>query len=466
MGMKASFILLGSLLSAVSVFPCISNVSISQPDFSIFYMHWTNGCPSGTFFRVKIKYEAENDFENINALLYRASDTSPFFTGFFINAVNRIDMSIYPSEDIVYTTTFTSFAAPPVLLPSVSPFERVEPRSLALQWDSDTMHGVTPYPKNPIGTTYEIQLATSVSYDSPIVQTMTHSETPDSVTVGCLSPETRYYARVRALNLEGVPTSFLALGSTVTLPAIPLPTIYSWAGGRWAVSLTAGDIPEEGGVFFSSAPLETPLSSSGLPKKIINANGKLASGDLRRRPIPEGLAEIQSSRVCPLRLQSTLGQPATLIFDVPSVGGWVNTGVGRVREETLSFFRLDLESDVWNKIPSQLIAGKLTASVKELGTLAVMGQEDVSLSDLRVSPNPFRQTSDSQITFSNLAERATLKVYTASGREIRRLEESDGDGILLWDGRNTSGSPVEPGVYIYHVESPGAERKGKVMVLR
>lgn len=449
-----------------TAFPCISNVSISQPNFSIFYMHWTNGCPSGTFFRVKIKYEAENDFENISALLYRASDTSPFFTGFFINAVNRIDMSKYPSEEFVYTTTFTSFAAPPVLLPSVSPFERVEPRSLALQWDSDTMHGVTPYPKNPIGTTYEIQLATSVSYDSPIVQTMTHSDTPDSVTVGCLSPETRYYARVRAVNLEGVPTGFLSLGSTVTLPAVPAPTLYSWAGGRWGASLAVGEIPEEGRVFFSSAPLVNPMSSQTLPEKILAANNKRGGADVRRRPLPGGLVEIQTSRVCPVKWEATLERSADLVYEVDSTGGWVEAGSGRVREETLSFFRLDTGASVWNKIPSRLEGGKLTATVHELGTLAVMGQEDVSLSDLRVSPNPFRQNADPFITFSNLAERATLRIYTASGREIRRLEESDGDGILLWDGRNTSGNPVEPGVYVYRVESPGAEKKGKVIVLR
>jgi flagellar hook assembly protein FlgD len=108
----------------------------------------------------------------------------------------------------------------------------------------------------------------------------------------------------------------------------------------------------------------------------------------------------------------------------------------------------------------------VTATVTELGTLAVMGQEDVSLQDLRVSPNPFRLGSDTEVTFANMAEQATLRIFTASGREVRRLEETDGDGVLRWDGKNSSGDSVSPGVYLYHVQSPGAEKKGKVMVLR
>ncbi|MBK8574432.1 MAG: hypothetical protein IPN90_01720 [Elusimicrobia bacterium] len=403
---------------------------------------------------------------NIDNSLYSASDTSPFFTGFFINAVNRIDMSIFPSESVVFSTTFTSHAAPPVLLPSVSPFSTVEPRSISLRWDSDTMNGVTPYPQNPLGTTYEVQLATSASFISPIVQMVIRTGSPDKTTVSCLSPETRYYARVRAINLEGIPTAFLSLGSTVTLSAGPVPTVYSWAGARWGLSLATGEIPDEGALLFNSTPLVNPMSSPGLPEKILAANSKMEGADLRRRPIPDGLVEIQASRGCPVIMDAVLDHPATLIFDVTSLESGADTGYGRVRLDTLSFFRLDAGSNVWNKVPSWLEGGKLKASVKELGTLAVMGREDVSLFDLRVFPNPFRQNTDPYVTFANLAERATLQILTSSGREVRRLEEEDGDGILLWDGRNSSGHSVEPGVYVFHVESPGAEKNGKMMVLR
>jgi hypothetical protein len=57
-----------------------------------------------------------------------------------------------------------------------------------------------------------------------------------------------------------------------------------------------------------------------------------------------------------------------------------------------------------------------------------------------------------------------LTLYSAAGTPVRTLEESDGDGRLLWDTRNTSGEPVAPGVYFYLLESPSEKRKGRVMI--
>jgi hypothetical protein len=231
--------------------------------------------------------------------------------------------------------------------------------------------------------------------------------------------------------------------------------------------LTVGEVSEADVLLYSEEPLSHPLSSYVLPDKILAANSKLEKkGDPLRRPLLGGLVEIQTSRSCPARLDSDLAHPATLVFNVGDSQDRIEMGAGLVRKRSLSFYRLDLEKEVWNKIPSQVKNGQVTATVKELGTLAVMGQEDVSLQDLRVSPNPFHQGTDTHITFANLSERATVKIFTPAGREVRRLEESDGDGLMLWDGRNSSGDAVEPGVYVYHVESPGSEKQGKVMVLR
>ncbi|MBK8574430.1 MAG: T9SS type A sorting domain-containing protein [Elusimicrobia bacterium] len=231
--------------------------------------------------------------------------------------------------------------------------------------------------------------------------------------------------------------------------------------------MAVGEIKEEDHILFNETPSENSLYSPSLPEKISAANAKLENeGDSRRRPLPKGLVEIQASRACPAQLDPVLEQPGTLTYTLPTVGDRVDSRNGLVRVETLSFYRLDSVAGVWNKIPSRIEGNKLTATVKELGTLAVMGQEDVSLQDLRVSPNPFHQGTDAHITFANLAERATVRVFTSSGREVRSLEETDGDGLLQWDGKNSSGNSVEPGVYVYHVESPGAEKKGKVMVLR
>ncbi len=460
-----SFLFLGAAFLATSrAFPCISNVSVEQSDFEVFALNWTNGCPEGTRLWLTVFYVPSPTFYNSTYFNINASDGFLNVRIFYLNSVNRLEIKRRDNESVVFSSTFTSLAAPPVI--SSSPFLHVGSRAVSLQWDSDTRdHG--PIFKNPKGTLYEIQLSTMSSFDFPVVQTVTHGDFPDTATVGCLSPETRYYARVRAINRAGIPTDFLTLGSTFTLPAVPPSTVFSWGGGRWGLSLSAGEITGEDQIFYNDAPLESPLLSVSLPGQILAANSKLENtGDLRRRPLPQGLVEIQASRACPVKLDPTLEHPATLTYALSTGGDQVDTGVGLVRRDTLRFYRLDADAGVWNKIPSRIEGNKVAASVQELGTLAVMGQEDVSLQDLRVSPNPFHQGTDANVTFANLSERATLKLFTPSGREVRRLEETDGDGILLWDGKNGSGNSVEPGVYIYRVESPGAEKRGKVMVLR
>ncbi len=445
-------------------FPCISNVSVEQSHFEEFDLKWTNGCSSGTLLDLSIIYAPSPTFRKDGYYALNASDGLKTVGLFYLNSENRLEIREQNSNAVVSAFTFYSLAAPPVL--SSPTFSDVTARGVSLQWDSETM-AAGPIFKNPKGTLYEIQMSTTASFDSPVNLTVSHGSSPDTATVGCLSPETRYFARVRAINRAGVPTDFLLLGSTVTLSDTPAPTVFSWTGNRWVLSLSAGELTGEDQLLSSEDPLERPLLSPALPGNISAANEKLQrAGEVRWRPVPGGLMEIQASRACPVQLDPQLEQPAQLTYTPPTSEDHVETGAGPVRRDTLSFYRLDAEAGMWNKIPSRVEGGKVTATVRELGTLAVMGQEDVSLQDLRVSPNPYHQGTDAHITFANLSERATVKIFTPAGREVRSLEETDGDGILFWDGKNGSGNSVEPGVYVYHVKSPGAEKKGKVMVLR
>lgn len=446
-------------------FPCVSNVSLTQPDFVKFFLYWTDGCSPGTNLILRAKYSREPSIVSTPVLVPSSSETRHVLF-FFLNSENVVEVRRAEDDSLLHATTFTSLAAPPILRSTGTPFAEVEPRSLTLEWDSDTFPQGPIY-KNPPGTIYEVQLATSATFDFPITKTVAPPSSPTATSIGCLSPETTYYSRVRAINRVGIPTDFLFLGSTMTHPSVTLPVSYMWMGDRWKLSLSVGELSDEDVIHFNGTPLTTPLSSPMLPEKIGTANEKLkGEADPRRRPLSNALVEIQASRACPATLKQELNHTANLAYAFVSSGGQVDTGAGFVRQETLSFYRLDLQAGVWNKIPSRVEGGQVTATVEELGTLAVMGQEDVSLHDLRVFPNPFHQGTDSYVTFANMAERVTLRIFTPSGREVRRLEETDGDGILLWDGRNSDGDPVESGVYVFHVKSPGAEKKGKVMVLK
>ena len=94
------------------------------------------------------------------------------------------------------------------------------------------------------------------------------------------------------------------------------------------------------------------------------------------------------------------------------------------------------------------------------------------LSRVRVVPNPYRTHSRYELNnfnhvvrFINMPEQATVRIFTLSGQLIRTLRKTDATtSILQWDLQTDNGLPVASGVYIYHVESPGGETVGRMVV--
>jgi hypothetical protein len=102
-----------------------------------------------------------------------------------------------------------------------------------------------------------------------------------------------------------------------------------------------------------------------------------------------------------------------------------------------------------------------------------------ALDGVRVVPNPYRGSSafevanpfptgrgERVIRFVGLPPRATVRVFTVSGRLVRTLEVNEGsndtftagqllNGSLTWDLLNEDRLEVAYGVYLYHVDAPG-----------
>src|ERR1019366_4678122 len=64
---------------------------------------------------------------------------------------------------------------------------------------------------NPSGTTYQIQLSTTNSFNGSSDQTLQTAVL--SQAFSNLDPATTYYAQVEAINYSGIPTGYLNLGS-------------------------------------------------------------------------------------------------------------------------------------------------------------------------------------------------------------------------------------------------------------
>jgi len=87
---------------------------------------------------------------------------------------------------------------------------------------------------------------------------------------------------------------------------------------------------------------------------------------------------------------------------------------------------------------------------------------------IKNAPNPFH--SETTISYQ-LSRPGTvqLSVYTLTGGLVARLvNECVGPGsyTITWDGRNRLGREVESGIYYYRLESEGAQRTGKAILIR
>ncbi len=89
------------------------------------------------------------------------------------------------------------------------------------------------------------------------------------------------------------------------------------------------------------------------------------------------------------------------------------------------------------------------------------------LSEVFSYPNPYNSLSgNGYITFANLTEKANIWITNMSGRLIKILEETDGDGGINWYLDNQNSEKVPSGVYLYYVEGNGTTFKGKLAIIR
>ena len=53
----------------------------------------------------------------------------------------------------------------------------------------------------------------------------------------------------------------------------------------------------------------------------------------------------------------------------------------------------------------------------------------------------------------------TIKIYTIFGELVVTLEETNGDGQIVWDSKNNDGNEVASGVYLCLITNDQGEKK-------
>ena len=101
------------------------------------------------------------------------------------------------------------------------------------------------------------------------------------------------------------------------------------------------------------------------------------------------------------------------------------------------------------------------------GDTAALIFSSPDLANIFAYPNPYRSDSGQDfVTIAGLTSEAKVRIMTTSGRIIRTLEETDGNGGVTWDLKDESGSQVSSGVYIFYVVGEGEKATGKLAVVR
>jgi hypothetical protein len=119
-------------------------------------------------------------------------------------------------------------------------------------------------------------------------------------------------------------------------------------------------------------------------------------------------------------------------------------------------------------VDTQVVRGVVELYRREQGSVAdgVVGdRRDISLA--QNSPNPFG--TETRLAFSLGTDTAIdLAVYDVAGRRVATLLSGTmtaGDHHLAWNGTDSNGRRVAPGVYVYRLETPEANLSRKMVML-
>lgn len=101
-------------------------------------------------------------------------------------------------------------------------------------------------------------------------------------------------------------------------------------------------------------------------------------------------------------------------------------------------------------------------------------EEDISLDDITVVPNPYIVSAgwekvwyEKKIQFNHLPQNCDIYIFTVAGERVVTIHhESEDEGYEFWDLRNKDGLEVAYGLYVYVVETSGKKKIGKFLVIR
>jgi len=84
-------------------------------------------------------------------------------------------------------------------------------------------------------------------------------------------------------------------------------------------------------------------------------------------------------------------------------------------------------------------------------------------------PNPFNPKTTIRYQVSNSGHHVVLAVYDVLGRKLRTLvneEQSAGEYLIQWDGKDDNGNNVASGIYLYKISTGGFSQTRRMVLVR
>lgn len=262
-------------------------------------------------------------------------------------------------------------------------------------------------------------------------------------------------------------------------------TVLTMASGDVRVTLPFGSVNKESfDITLNRDPVMNPLNVN--PTKITAASDKIVYNDggwsqLYSNNLSEmAIFDEQSFHTEPLAKRGVL----TMRYRDDNNDGIMDGSDPPVRVNTLSAWILDESVDSWVQVPgtgADRNTKVLTFLFSQPGVYALIGAQELVVKNVKAYPVPYRPngpqagdgdgqtgTEGKGITFDNLPQSGTVKIYTLDGRLVKTIDIPETLSIqkVVWDTRTASGEKAASGVYIWRIAAGSNSKTGKLMIIR
>lgn len=160
-------------------------------------------------------------------------------------------------------------------------------------------------------------------------------------------------------------------------------------------------------------------------------------------PVIEGFCLLRDQRVTAIAVDGANRKWIGTTNGVYLVNAQGNKLLVHYTTENSPLFENEIRDIVIDPTTGEIFIGTSRGLLSLMGD-ATQGKEESD--SLYVYPNPIQPDYDGPIAISGSVRDAEVRITTVSGRVVRALNSTGGQTI--WDGKDTAGNPLAPGIYL------------------